>query len=77
VLPGGRTHAVPVQQSAVSVHCPHAGTHPEPKQTKGGMPPSTGLGTQGAPLQQLALLAHAPPASTHWAGEQRGTPTLS
>src|SRR5258708_37491682 len=42
-----------------------------------GVPPSTGFGTQGAPLQQLALDAHAPPGFTHWAGEHRGTPTLS
>jgi hypothetical protein len=68
---------VPEQQSAVSVHCPHAGMQLIPEQTNGGVPPSTGLGTQGAVLQQLALLAQAPPASTHWAGEQRGTPTLS
>jgi hypothetical protein len=43
----------------------------------GGVPPSTGFGTQGRLLQQLALDAHAPPGCTHVDPEQRGTPTES
>jgi hypothetical protein len=74
VLPGGRTHDVPGQQSALLVQPPHAGMHCMPEHTYGGIPP--GLGTQGNPPQQFALDAHAAPASTH-APEQRGTPTLS
>jgi hypothetical protein len=76
VLPGGRTHDVPGQQSALLVQPPHAGMHTLPEQTYGGIPPATGLGTQGMPPQQFALDAHALPASTH-PPEQRGTPTLS
>jgi hypothetical protein len=51
--------------------------HCDPLHTNGGVPPATGLGTQGAPPQQFALDAHAPPAFTHCAPAQRGTPTLS
>jgi hypothetical protein len=75
-LPGGRMHEVPGQQSALFVHRPHAAMHVLPEHTKGGIPPGTGLGTQGMLLQQLALDAHAAPAPTQ-APEQRGTPTLS
>jgi hypothetical protein len=70
-------HAVPAQQSALSVHAPHAAMHAVPEHTNSGVPPSTGLGMQGMPLQQLELDAHAPPTSTHCAGAQRGTPMLS
>jgi hypothetical protein len=81
VLPHGPQtpllHAEPGQQSALLLQVPHAGTHCWPKQTNGGLPPSTGLGTHGWPPQQSALDAHPAPASTHWAYVQRGTPTLS
>jgi hypothetical protein len=43
----------------------------------GGVPPSTGFGTQGRLLQQFALEAHAPPGITHVVPEQRGTPSES
>jgi hypothetical protein len=76
-LPGASTQAVPGQQSALLVHPPHAATQAFAEQTKGGIPPATGLGTQGAVLQQSALEAQAPPGFTHIAGEHRGTPTLS
>jgi hypothetical protein len=75
VLPFGMSHVSPGQQSAFTVHAPHACTHDVAPQTKGGVP--FGLGTHGRALQQLALDAHAPPAGTHCAGAQRGTPTLS
>jgi hypothetical protein len=76
-LPGGRTHEVPGQQSALLVQPPHAGMHWLPEQTYGAPPsPGLGLGTHGMPPQQFALEAHALPASTQ-APEQRGTPTLS
>jgi hypothetical protein len=71
------THDVPAQQSALSVHCPHAAMHAVPEHTKGGEPPATGLGTHGTPPQQLALDAHEAPAATHCAPAQRGTPMLS
>jgi len=77
VPPAGKMHDEPRQQSAVVVHGPHALTHVSVKQTKGGIPPATALGTQGTPPQQSALDAHAWPLGTHVAGEQRGTPTLS
>jgi hypothetical protein len=76
-LPTPTRHDVPGQQSALLLHPPHADTHCMALHTNGGEPPATGLGTHGAPPQQLALDAHAPPALTHWAGEHRGTPTLS
>jgi hypothetical protein len=59
----------------LSVHALQAGTHAEPEQAKGGVPP--GFGTHGDPLQQSALDAHAPPGSTHWLPVHRGTPMLS
>ena len=77
VLPGATTHDVPAQQSALSVQPPHAGMHVMAEHTYGGVPPATGLGTQGMPLQQFALEAHEPPGLTHWAAAQRGTPMLS
>jgi hypothetical protein len=77
VLPGATTQDEPGQQSAVFVHGPQAGTHCVLKQTKGGVPPTTGLGTHGAPPQQFALDAQAPPTLTHCAPAHRGTPTLS
>jgi hypothetical protein len=43
----------------------------------GGIPPSTGLGTQGMPPQQSALEAHAMPGPAQTAGPQRGTPRES
>jgi hypothetical protein len=77
VLPGATTHDVPLQQSALSVQAPHALMHDMPEHTYGGVPPSTGFGTQGIPLQQFALEAHDPPTLTHWAPAHRGTPMLS
>jgi hypothetical protein len=70
-------HDEPGQQSALLVHSPHAATHWVALHAKGGVPPSTGFGTQGAPLQQFALEAHDPPAFTHCAAAHLGTPTLS
>jgi hypothetical protein len=67
----------PAQQSAFVVHLPQLATHLEDEQTRGGVPPSSGLGTQGAPLQQSALVEQPPPASRHCAEAQRGTPSLS
>lgn len=74
VLPGAISQLVPGQQSALTVHPPHAWTQVVAPHTNGGMP--LGFGTQGRPLQQFALDAHAPPASTQ-APVQRGMPTLS
>ena len=70
-------HDVPGQQSALSVHCPHAAMQRFPEQTYRGAPPSTGFGTHGVPSQQFALEAHAPPATAHCAAAHRGTPMLS
>lgn len=75
--PVGMTHDDPGQQSALTVHRPHAATHCMGLQTNCGVPPATGLGTHGAPLQQSALDAQAPAAVTHCAGAHRGTPRLS
>jgi hypothetical protein len=75
--PVGTTHDDPGQQSALTVHRPHAATHCIGLQTNCGVPPLTGLGTHGAPLQQFALDAHAPPPFTHCAAAQRGTPRES
>jgi hypothetical protein len=77
VLPFGATQLSPGQQSASTVHAPQPGTHAAIEQTKGGIPPGTGLGTQGVPLQQLALDAHAPPGGTQVSPAQRGTPSPS
>ena len=75
LLPAGRLHEVPGQQSADVVQAPQLPTHIESAHTKGG-PASDPLGTQGKPPQQFALDAHACPAPTH-APAHRGTPTLS
>ena len=71
------THDVPGQQSALSVHWPHAAMQLFPEQTYRGAPPSTGFGTHGIPPQQFALEAQALPAATHCAAAHRGTPMLS
>jgi hypothetical protein len=75
VLPAGRMHDEPGQQSASLLQTWHAMTHAVAAQTNGGTPP--GFGTHGMLLQQSALEAHEPLAITHCAWEQRGTPTLS
>src|SRR5581483_1347787 len=58
--PGGTMHVTPVQQSAVVVQTPPAGTHIEPQCR---WPIESG--THGARLQQSLASAHAPPSGTH------------
>jgi hypothetical protein len=77
VLPCGTAQKSPAQQSAFVVHAPQLGTHCTEEHTRGGVPPSTGLGTHGALLQQSALVEQPLPALPHWAFAQRGTPSLS
>lgn len=60
VEPGGITHEVPTQQSAVVVHEPPVWTHEVAPHTKAGWPPA-GFGTHGV-LQQSADEAQAVPA---------------
>jgi hypothetical protein len=76
-LPTGTMQVSPGQQSALTVHLPQLGTHETCEQMYGGVPPSTGFGTQGRLLQQLALVAQEPPAGTHATAAQRGTPSVS
>jgi hypothetical protein len=79
--PGGITHVIPAQQSAVEVHAPLVGTQLVVAHSRTPLE----LGTQGAPLQQSAAVAHVLPGSRHWSSpasdspyaRHRGTPSLS
>jgi len=61
VEPGGMTQTLPVQQSAVVVQTPLAGTQLMVPHTRWPF----GSGTHGRPLQQSAAEAQAPPGITH------------
>ena len=81
VAPGGTTHVIPEQQSAVDVHAPADGMHAVAAHTSCPLE----FGTHGWPLQQSAAVAHVfpvwrhasvPPSERPYA-RQRGTPSLS
>ena len=72
--PGGTSHSMPVQQSALVVHKPPFGTQEVPHTNW----PVTGSGTQGNPSQHWAENEQLPPGGMQVScALQRGIPTVS
>jgi hypothetical protein len=80
--PGGITHVIPAQQSALDVHAPLEGMQADAAQVS--CPPAPG--THGTPLQQSLAVEHvcpvwrqafAPPSAPPPKARHRGTPRLS